>query len=189
MMKSTTLKLTFLAIAFFGTMWAANAQKNYELNKKQTFSVLGTSTLHDWEMVSSTATGTANLTITNSKLEEINGITINLLSESIKSDKNAMDKIAYKTLKTNKFKTIKYVLKTAEKANETTWDLTGTFTIAGVSKELKTQVKTTVNNGTITLQGSNKITFEDFGMTAPTALFGTIKTGKELTLRFNINFN
>ena len=112
-MKSTTLKSAFLAITLLGIIWSSNAQKNYELNKKQTFSVLGTSTLHDWEMESSTATGTANITITNSKLEAINGITINLKSESIKSGKGAMDKIAYKTLNTNKFKTIKYVLKTA----------------------------------------------------------------------------
>ncbi len=188
-MKSTTLKLSFLAIAFFGIIWSTSAQKNYELNTKQKFSVLGTSTLHDWEMESSTGTGTANLTITDSKLADINAITINLLSESIKSGKGAMDKIAYETLKTNKFKNIKYVLKTAEKVNETTWNLTGTYTIAGVSKELKTQVKTTVTNGTVALQGSNKITFDDFGMKAPTALFGTIKTGKDLIIKFNINFN
>jgi polyisoprenoid-binding protein YceI len=188
-MKSTTLKSAFLAITLLGIIWSSNAQKNYELNKKQTFSVLGTSTLHDWEMESSTATGTANITITNSKLEAINGITINLKSESIKSGKGAMDKIAYKTLNTNKFKTIKYVLKTAEKVNETTWDLIGTFSIAGVSKEFKTQVQTTISNGSVTIQGSNKITFDEFGMTPPTALFGTIKTGKELILKFNINFN
>lgn len=188
-MKSITLKSALLAMALFGMICTANAQKNYELNTKQTFSVLGTSTLHDWKMESSAGTGTANLTITNSKLEDINGITINLLSESIKSGKGAMDKIAYKTLKTNKFKTIKYVLKTAEKINETTWNLTGIFSIAGISKELKTQVKTTVSNSNVTIQGANKITFDEFGMAAPTALFGTIKTGKELTLKFNINFN
>lgn len=178
-------------MAFFGLVLPTNAQKNYELNKKQNFSVFGTSTLHDWEMVSNTngGTGSANLTITDSKLEEINAITVNLLSESIKSEHKAMDKIAYETLKTNKFKTIKYVLKKAEKVNETTWNLIGTYTIAGVSKELKTQVKTTVSNGIINLQGSNKITFEEFGMKAPTALLGTIKTGKDLTLKFNINFN
>lgn len=188
-MKLTTLKSAFLSIALFGMIYSTHAQKNYALNTKQTFSVVGTSSLHDWEMESSTGAGNANLTITNSKLEGINGITINLLSESLKSGKGTMDKIAYKTLKTNKFKTIKYVLKTAEKINENTWNLTGTFTIAGVSKELKTQVKTTENSGTITLQGANKITFEEFGMTPPTALFGTIKTGKELTIKFNINLN
>lgn len=188
-MKSTTLKSALFGIAFFGIIMSANAQKDYELNNKQHFVVLGTSTLHDWEMESTTGTGTANLTINDSKLEEIKAITVNLVSESIKSGKNAMDKIAYKTLKTNKFKTIKYVLKTAEKVNETTWELTGTYTIAGVSKELKTQVKTSVSNGSVTLQGENKITFEEFGMTPPKALLGTIKTGKELMLKFNINFN
>jgi polyisoprenoid-binding protein YceI len=187
-MKSTTFKTTFLAIAFFGIVFSANAQKNYELNAKQNFSVFGTSTLHDWEMESKTGTGTANLTITDSKIEEINAITITLLSESIKSGKGTMDKIAYETLKTNKFKTIKYVLKTSEKVNETIWNLTGTYTIAGASKEVKTQVKITVINGIVNLQGSNKITFDEFGMKAPTALLGTIKTGKELTIKFNINF-
>ena len=49
-----------------------------------------------------------------------------------------MDKVAYETLKTDKNKNIKYVLKSAEKVNETTWELTGTYTIAGVSKLLKT---------------------------------------------------
>ncbi len=188
-MKSTANKSFFLAIALFGIILSSNAQKNYELNTKQNFSVFGTSTLHDWEMKSSGGTGNANFSVADSKLLEINAIAINLLSESIKSGKSTMDKIAYETLKTKKFKTIKYVLKTAEKVNESTWNLTGTYTIAGVSKELKTQVKTIVTNGTISLQGSNKITFDEFGMKAPTALFGTIKTGNELTLKFNINFN
>ena len=101
-----------------------------------------------------------------------------------------MDKVAYETLKTDKYKTIKYVLKSAEKVNETTWNLTGVYTIAGVSKELKTQVKTSVAaNGTVNIQGSNKITFTQFGMKSPTAMFGAIKTGENLTVKFNLNFN
>jgi polyisoprenoid-binding protein YceI len=101
-----------------------------------------------------------------------------------------MDKVAYETLKTDKFKNIKYVLKSAEKVTETTWNLTGTYTIAGVTKVLKTQVKTTVAiNGEVTLQGANKITFTDFGMKSPTAMFGAIKTGEDLTIKFNLNFN
>lgn len=99
-----------------------------------------------------------------------------------------MDKVAYETLKTKKFKSIKYVLKSAEKVNESTWNLIGTYTIAGVSKDLKTQVKTTVTNGIVSLQGTNKITFTEFGMKSPTALLGTIKTGNDLTIKFNINF-
>jgi len=79
-------------------------------------------------------------------------------------------------------------LKSADKVNETTWNLTGTYTIAGVSKVLKTQVKTTVANGVVNIQGSNKITFTEFGMKSPTAMFGAIKTGEDLTIKFNLNF-
>nr|WP_315195849.1 YceI family protein [uncultured Flavobacterium sp.] len=187
-MKST-LKMIIASIALFAMVLSANAQKNYTLDTKTSFSVLGTSSLHDWEMKSASKTGTANLTVTESKLADITSIDITLPAESIKSEKKSMDKVAYETLKTDKFKNIKYVLKSTEKVNETTWNLTGTYTIAGVSKVVKTQVKTTVVNGIVNIQGSNKITFTEFGLKSPTAMFGTIKTGEDLTIKFNLNFN
>ncbi|MET3030229.1 YceI family protein [Flavobacterium johnsoniae] len=188
-MKTNKLKLIAAVIAFFGITSIATAQKSYTLDSKSTFSVAGTSTLHDWEMKSASGTGTANLTIANSKLTEIESLSVTLLAESVKSEKKSMDKVAYETLKTDKNKNIKYVLKSAEKVNETTWELTGTYTIAGVSKVYKTTVKTTVTKDGLNLQGTNKITFTDFGMKSPTAMLGTIKTGQDLTIKFNLNFN
>jgi len=188
-MKSK-IKTIITSIALFALVLSANAQKAYNLDAKTSFSVLGTSTMHDWEMTSASKTGTANLTVTDSKLTAINNIDITLPAETIKSEKTSMDKVAYEALKTDKNKNIKYVLKSAEKVNETTWNLTGTYTIAGVSKVLKTQVKTTVAaNGVVNLQGTNKITFTEFGMKSPTAMFGAIKTGEDLTIKFNLNFN
>jgi polyisoprenoid-binding protein YceI len=183
------IKTIITSMVLFTMTLSVNAQKTYNLDVKTNFSVFGTSTMHDWEMKSASRTGTANLTVTDSKLTDINSIDITLPSESIKSEKKSMDKVAYETLKTDKFKNIKYVLKSADKVNETTWNLTGTYTIAGVSKVLKTQVKTSVVNGVVTLQGSNKITFTEFGMKSPTAMFGAIKTGEDLTIKFNLNFN
>ncbi|MFH7016975.1 YceI family protein [Flavobacterium sp. FlaQc-47] len=188
-MKSQKIKIFAFIISFLGIISVATAQKSCTLDSKSTFSVLGTSTLHDWEMKSASGTGTANLTVTNDKLSNIESLSITLLAESIKSEKKSMDKVAYETLKTDKNKNIKYVLKSAEKINETTWELTGTYTIAGTSKVLKTTVKTSITKDTLTMQGSNKITFNDFGMKSPTALLGTIKTGQDLTLKFNLNFN
>ena len=187
-MKPTTIKVIFLTFALALINITAFAQKSYTLDNKTNFSVLGTSTLHDWEMTSASKTGNSNLTVTDSKVVDINSIIIDLAVETIKSGKSGMDKIAYETLNVKKFKTIKYVLKTATKVNETTWNLTGTYTIAGVSKDLKTQIKVAVVNGVVNIQGSNKITFDEFGMKAPTALLGTIKTGKELTIKFNLNY-
>src|SRR6187551_310778 len=183
-MKSK-IKTIITLTALFALCMTANAQKAYNLDAKTSFSVNGTSTMHDWEMKSASKTGSANLTVTDSKLVDINSIDITLPAESIKSEKKSMDNVAYETLKTDKFKNMKYVLKSAEKVNETTWNLTGTYTIAGVSKVLKTQVKTSVTNGIVNIQGSNKIKFSDFGMKSPTAMFGAIKTGEDLTIKFN----
>ena len=100
-----------------------------------------------------------------------------------------MDEVAYESLDTKTYKNIRYVLKSADKVNETTWILTGTYTIAGVSKEYRTQARvTTYDNGTFVLQGSNQMTFSDFGMTPPSAALGVVKAGKELTVIFNITF-
>ncbi|AWK04426.1 YceI family protein [Flavobacterium crocinum] len=188
-MKTSTIKFFALVTAFFGITSIVTAQKSYNLDSKSTFSVAGTSTLHDWEMKSASGTGTASLNIASGKLTDIDALTITLPAETVKSEKKSMDKVAYETLKTDKNKNIKYVLKSAEKVNETTWELTGTYTIAGVSKVYKTTAKTTVTKDGLNLQGSNKITFTDFGMKSPTAMLGTIKTGQDLTLKFNLNFN
>jgi polyisoprenoid-binding protein YceI len=188
-MKST-IKTIITSMALFALTLSANAQKAYNLAANTSFEVDGTSTMHDWEMKSGAKTGTANFTVTAGKLVDIKDINITLPVESIKSEKTSMDKVAYEALKTDKNKNIKYVLKSADKVNETTWNLTGVYTIAGVSKELKTQVKTIVAaNGAVTIQGSNKITFTQFGMKSPTAMFGAIKTGEDLTVKFNLNFN
>ena len=185
---NSKIKTIITSMVLFTMTLSVNAQKAYNLDVKTSFSVNGTSTMHDWEMKSASKTGTANITVTDSKLVDINSIDITLPAESIKSEKTSMDKVAYETLKTDKYKTIKYVLKSAEKVNETTWNLTGTYTIAGVSKEHKTQVKTSVLNGIVNIAGSDKITFKEFGMKSPTAMLGTIKTGEDLTIKFNLNF-
>lgn len=163
-----------------------HAQRRYSI-ARATFEVAGTSNIHDWTMRSTEGTGSAILTVTDSKLTDIKNLTITLLAESIKSSKTSMDDVAYESLDTKTHKNIRYALKSAEKLNETTWMLIGTYTIAGVSKDYKTQIRITTNdNGALTLQGSNRMTFADFEMTPPTAALGVVKAGKELTVLFNI---
>jgi polyisoprenoid-binding protein YceI len=183
-----TTKSILLAVILITLSLQTNAQRNYTL-AKSTFEVAGTSNVHDWVMKSSEGIGTANLTVIDSRLSDINSLTITLPAESIKSSKTSMDDVAYETLDTKSHKNIKYVLKAANKVNETTWNLTGTFTIAGISKDYRTQVNVTANNGNFVLKGSNQITFADFGMSPPTAALGVVRAGKELTLIFNIILN
>ncbi|WPO80859.1 YceI family protein [Flavobacterium sp. KACC 22761] len=180
-----TIKSILLAVVITLSL-QVNAQKRYSLTKS-TFEVAGTSNIHDWVMRSSDGTGSAILTITDSKLVDIKNLTITLPAESVKSSKTSMDDVAYECLDTKTHKNIKYTLKSADKVNETTWILTGTFTIAGVSKDFKTQAKVTTNdNSTFILQGSNRMNFTDFEMTPPSAALGVVRAGKEITVLFNI---
>ena len=47
-MKINKIKLFAFVIVLFGVTTFASAQKSYTLDPKSTFSVAGTSTLHDW---------------------------------------------------------------------------------------------------------------------------------------------
>ncbi|WJS96476.1 YceI family protein [Flavobacterium johnsoniae] len=180
------IKSILLMAIFTTASLQINAQRTYNVTTNSTFEVAGTSTVHDWVMKSTEGTGTANLTIKDSKLIGINSLNISLLAESLKSYKTSMDKVAYEALDTENHQSIEYTLKSAVKVDETTWNLTGIYTIAGVSKEFATQVRITFSNGTLTLQGSNQITFGDFEMTPPKAALGVVKAGKDLTVIFNI---
>lgn len=183
-----TIKSILLTVIFTTLSLQTNAQRNYTVARSN-FEVAGTSNVHDWVMKSTEGIGTANLTVIDSKLADINNLTITLLAESIKSSKTSMDDVAYETLDTKTHKNIKYVLKSATKLNETTWNITGTYTIAGTSRDYKTLVNVTANNGNFILKGSNQITFSDFGMSPPTAALGVVRAGKDLTLIFNITLN
>lgn len=184
-----TIKSILLTVVLTTVSLQVNSQRNYTLDTNSTFEVAGTSTVHDWVMKSTEASGIANLTVKDSKINSINSLSISLLAESLKSYKTSMDNVAYEALDTEAHKYIEYVLKSAEKLDETTWNLTGVYTIAGVSKEYKTQVKTIATKGGFTLQGSNQITFGDFEMTPPKAALGVVKAGKDLTVIFNVVLN
>src|SRR5699024_6076983 len=118
----------------------AFAQKSFTLQDNPELVVSGTSTLHDWDMPSSTAKGSMQATVDGSTLSEIQSLKIEMPAESIKSGKKAMDKKAYSALKSNKHKTVTFNLKSAAKSGDT-WTFDGTFDIAGASKNVSLKVK------------------------------------------------
>jgi hypothetical protein len=44
------------------------------------------------------------------------------------------------------------------------------------------------STGQLAFEGSQTIKMTDYGITPPTALFGTLKTGDEITITFKTNF-
>lgn len=182
LLKATSLLFFILASSL------SYSQKTLELSSKPRLVISGTSSLHDWDMISEIATGKLQATIVGTKITEISSLVVEMPAESIKSGKGGMDKNAYKALKTNQHKTAKFTLKSAFQNTDGTWNLTGTFTFAGVSKIVSLKIKETTANGQTVLEGSYSFKLTDYKIDPPTALMGTVKTGDAVKISFILKF-
>jgi polyisoprenoid-binding protein YceI len=181
---SIPLWINMILLLFVTT---ANAQETLDLEVKPILKISGTSTLHDWDMISNTATGKLVAIREGAKLDKITSLVIDMPAESIKSGKSGMDKNAYKAMKTSQYKTVKFELKHAVKT-ATGWSFKGNFTIAGVTKEVTIPVKETAAGGKSTLTGEYSFKLTDYKITPPTAMLGTVKTGDPVKISFTVSF-
>jgi len=191
-MKIKILILALL-IGFITKINAQETTENISLSIKLPSIVLieGTSTLHDWE--STVEKTEAQLVVNN--LDDIAIETLNVKVDvlSIKSGKKMMDRLTYKALKAKEYPTITFVFKKGEVIGEdksfVDIKLMGDLTIAGVTKQVSVVTKINKLGNTIMLEGNHKLKMTDFGIKPPKALLGTIKTGDEITIKFNLKFN
>lgn len=168
------------------------AQKYVLSNNDSKLEVLGTSTLHDWEEVAQEMTGDAVIGLDNDQLD-IESLKFKVPVKSLKSDHSGMDKNTYEALKSNKHPNIYYELtdvKSAQKnGQEYLLKTSGNLTIAGVTKNIEMTVSSTPVGNTISFSGKTTFKMTDFNVDPPTALLGTVKTGDEITIQFNVKYN
>ena len=154
--------------------------------------VSGTSTMHDWTMKSGKAECTAVFAFnTAGQISGIDNLTFTTPVNALKSEHSSMDNNAYKALKTDKDPVITYTLTsvnvTPGAGGAATVTCAGKLTIAGATRDAQIVAicKTNPDN-TISVTGSEKISMKDFSIDPPTFMLGTIKTGNDITLAFNL---
>lgn len=168
--------------------------QSYTLNRTTSkFVVGGTSTLHDWEMVSNECKGSITYTLIGDALSFEN-VSVNVQVETLKSGKKTMDKKCYDALKYKKFPVIGYEFKSmsdlqSKGGGSYTAVFNGNLTIAGNTKNVPINVTIDASAKTINIKGRKAFKMTDFGVEPPTALLGTIKTGDDITIDFNLNYN
>ncbi|WP_191859077.1 YceI family protein [Hanstruepera ponticola] len=161
-------------------------------NSKSDMSILGTSSLHDWEEVVEEHSGSIELIAEEET--DISNLNVSIVAESIKSGKSAMDKNTYKALDTKNHKTITFKMIDSKKVTalgNSVYQVTvsGKLSIAGVAKTIDLSFKMKVASGVVTLEGEKTFNMTDYGIEPPKALFGTITTGDEVIIKFNSVFN
>ncbi|MFC3416302.1 YceI family protein [Algoriphagus hitonicola] len=183
-------KITTLVFAILLSAGASFAQQSYSLSGPVEMKVSGTSTIHDWDMVAENGvSGQGQMTLENGKLSKINSLSITMNVESLKSGKSAMDKNAYAALNADKHPKITFQLTEVISISAAEVKAKGKMTIAGNSQTVTLTATYQISGNQIKFNGKHDITFSQFSLEAPTAVFGTIKTGDELTLSFQTTFS
>lgn len=155
-------------------------------------SIAGTSSLHKWESSVGVATIKSDILINEAGLEAINSLYLEVDGKSIKSTKGSvMDKKTWEALKTDQYPKITYQLSKIESITPAGGDYDikalGNLTIAGVKQAISMNIKGKIlGNGSLSIKGSKALKMTDFKIDPPTALMGTLKTGNDITISFDL---
>jgi hypothetical protein len=164
----------------------------------------GTSNLHDWEIAGTVIQGYVDVNETcrlNPRVQELPGLGPAMASvrtravipvRSLKSGHSGMDHNTYAALKADQYPRIVYnleqvSLQTPPRAGHqtATFDTVGRLTVAGVTRTVPMPVTVeAVTDEQVGVSGELTIKMTDFGVRPPTALFGMIRSGDQITIRF-----
>lgn len=185
-MKSTLLSgILFL---LFGVGILA-AQAPFEIQAVE-MTIDGTSSLHDWTSEVTEVNAEGKLHLADGALKSVEGLTVTIPVTSIKSGKGSvMDNKTYDAFDSEQHPTIVYKLKEVRSITRNgdaySVETRGDLSMAGTTKSIDMTVKGEhLGNGDIRFQGSKPLDMTEWEMAPPTAMFGTLKTGKDITINF-----
>ena len=184
-----------LLLALHGTICFGVAAQTIYKTDRFDIRLNGTSNVHDWEMKAVKGTCEATFLIDpNGKLTQLSALYFMLPAVNLKSEHKGMDKNTYKALHTDKNPNISFVLTSAtvtgRGSNEYQLNCKGKMTIAGTSgpTQLVAIAKYNPSDKSFTITGLKQMKMTDFKVQPPTALLGTIKTGDDISISYNIKF-
>ena len=161
--------------------------QSYKIDsEKSTMSVFGTSSLHDWESTVKKIKGNGSITVENSEITNIKNLVIIIPVKSIKSGKGKMDSNTYNALKEKEYHNIEYSLSSIIKKSSGSLSSKGKLTIGGETKTIDMDVKYKISSTSITFSGEINFKMSNYNIEPPTAMMGTIKTGDEVTISYNV---
>lgn len=155
--------------------------------------VSGTSTIHDWTSTVTDVKAEAKLLWDQNRLKAIEALEVKVRSESIISGKGSvMDNKTWTALKKDEYPNIIFKLKKAAISPDNPFKVTafGNLSIAGSTRAVELEAEGVLSgNGLPTFTGQYRLLMSDFGIDPPTALMGSLQTGDEITIDFEVVFS
>ncbi len=185
-------------LALIGTAAGAQETTRVAVSPDSKLSIEGTSNLHGWSCKAEKFDAAVDLDaasasqLSAARPTSLKHVKVTVPVKSLKCGHDAMDNIMYKSLKADDSPNISYVLASFDAVpddNATSFTLhaKGTLTIAGTEKPLVMDVTATrLSDGSIKANGTVPLKMTDYGIKPPKALLGTLRTGDEVNIKFEL---
>jgi polyisoprenoid-binding protein YceI len=194
-MRTTLLTISAL-LAASATAGAQATSTRLRIEPGSELSIAGTSNVHDFNCKTNKFIAyvdvdpgyTKDLTKVARPIASVNVI---IAVKSLSCGKKKMDENMYSTLKADKNQIIKYTLSGYDilngSANGFAAKTTGKLTILGKEKLVAMTIDAARSSeGKATAHGEETLLMSDFGIKPPSFMFGTMKVGDEIKVKFNL---
>ena len=178
------MKNTLLTLFLMGLTLSSFSQASYTLSDTSAMTIDGSSSLHDWTVTANTLEGTIA-----ENGESVSAVDFSVAVADIVSDRAAaMDNKMHDALKKEEHPKVTFTVKDANAAMGENQELKGTLNIAGVENEVSVPAAISQKNGSLHISGEKKIALKDYNIEPPTAMFGSIVVGDDVTVKFDLVF-
>jgi polyisoprenoid-binding protein YceI len=182
----TTLSLLLLAFIAAHTPVAAAPDAAVGV-KTAKLTIEGTSTMHDYSLVTTT------LAVTSAAIEGeplldpgvLQKFELQIPVNGFASDKDGLKKKFLETIKAKEHAFITFAL------GDYTVDgavirATGTLTVAGVARPIDLELNVKETPAGLQVAGTRALSMKEFGIKAPTMFMGMLKTNDQVTIKFEL---
>ncbi len=184
------LRSTFFAL-FLLLPFAAQAQPALTFARGGTVEIKGTSNVHGWTCKVEQYTGTVAGGLTGEMPAAVTEATFTVPVAGIDCDNGTMNGKMRDALKAGQHASIRYTLTEARATpgenGRFTLATKGRLTIAGQTQPVQMTVQGEVmSDGRYHFTGSTPVKMSQYGIKAPTAMLGAMRTGDEVTIVFDL---
>ncbi|WNJ17509.1 YceI family protein [Pontibacter sp. G13] len=163
------------------------------ITQESSLSIQGTSTIHDWEVKAKSVEGNWSLPKSSWKRPKAGKDAgtgwLSLKVNDLQGSQEALNTKMYEAFKYRQFPVIAFELTEGtfgeEQGGEWPISFRGTLRMAGASQPIEIQAKWNPNTGK--LRATQSIDMTEFGMTPPSAMFGSIQCGKKVMVSLNLD--
>jgi polyisoprenoid-binding protein YceI len=180
-----------LILSFFAiNLWS----QVYDSSPGSTAVVKGTSNLHDWDMELKNFTSSFQLSQEGMKVKSISDMKFSCKVKDIRSESSIMDKKAWDALRNDKQPEITFtgasISGLAAENGKFSGTANGKLSIAGQSHDVSIPFRGSFSDErTVNIDATADLTMSSFGISPPTAIMGTLKTGDKVSVTLKITYN